>query len=217
MKILYLSCHAILEYDEVSLFTELGHEVFSASGAYQDPTLPTRMRPEIKNAKRYDQLIPSAFQGTRENLHQELIDWADVIVVMHIIDWIVPNWEKMKRKIVVWRSIGQSSVGTEMRLEGFREGGLKIVRYSPLEWDIQSYVGEDALIRFYKDPAEWSGWNGDESASSPSGSPSKRRRGRTPADPTSSRRRPPAFRDWSTAPRTRTAGTCGAAVSPTRN
>lgn len=162
MKILYLSCHAILEYDEVSLFTELGHEVFSASGAYQDPTHPTGMRPEVENAERYDHLISLALQGTRENLHQELIDWADVIVVMHIIDWIAANWDKMRQRTVVWRSIGQSSVGTEMRLEGFRKSGLKIVRYSPLERDIQCYVGEDALIRFYKDPEEWKDWNGDK-------------------------------------------------------
>jgi len=162
VKILYLSCHAILEYDEVSLFTELGHDVFSASGAYQDPTHPTGMRPEIKNAERRDPLISLALQGTRENLHQELIDWADVIVVMHILDWVTPNWHKMRHRTVVWRSIGQSSVGTEMRLEGFRKSGLKIVRYSPLERDIQSYVGEDAMIRFYKDPEEWEGWNGGE-------------------------------------------------------
>ena len=34
LKILYCSTHTILEFDEISLFTELGHEVFSM-GAYQ--------------------------------------------------------------------------------------------------------------------------------------------------------------------------------------
>ena len=33
MKILYLSCHSILEYDEVKLLTGMGHYVFSP-GAY---------------------------------------------------------------------------------------------------------------------------------------------------------------------------------------
>jgi hypothetical protein len=31
--------------------------------------------------------------------------------------------------------------------------GLEIVRYSPMERNIPGYIGEDALIRFYKDPA----------------------------------------------------------------
>ena len=47
-KILYLSCHEVLEYDEVSLLLELGHEVFSP-GAYVEPANPggKTMRPSI--------------------------------------------------------------------------------------------------------------------------------------------------------------------------
>jgi glycosyltransferase involved in cell wall biosynthesis len=37
---------------------------------------------------------------------------------------------------------------------------MEIVRYSPKERNIPNYAGEDALIRFYKDPAEWFGWTG---------------------------------------------------------
>jgi len=47
MKILYLSCHSVLEFDEVKLFHELGHEVFSP-GSYVEPLNPgDPMRPGI--------------------------------------------------------------------------------------------------------------------------------------------------------------------------
>ena len=39
--------------------------------------------------------------------------------------------------------------------------GMKIVRYSPKEKNIQMNLGEDAMIRFYKDPEEYKDWNGN--------------------------------------------------------
>lgn len=70
------------------------------------------------------------------------------------------NIEKLKGKKVIWRTIGQSVPWTERDLEGYR-GQIKIVRYSPKEAVIPSYLGADAMIRFYKDPDEFIGWNGN--------------------------------------------------------
>ena len=39
MKILYLSCHLVLEYDELRILTELGHDV-TVIGGYIDPRNP---------------------------------------------------------------------------------------------------------------------------------------------------------------------------------
>jgi hypothetical protein len=161
VKIHYLSCHSILEYDEVQLLTDLGHEVFS-NGAYIDPaghiTLP---RPGIKNAKRYDEYIPLAMNLPKTNLPSELIDPFDVIIVMHSPDVIIHNWNKIKHKKVIWRTIGQSTGGVELSLKPMRDEGLKIIRYSPNERRIPNYIGEDVLIRFCKDENELSGWHGD--------------------------------------------------------
>jgi glycosyltransferase involved in cell wall biosynthesis len=161
MKIHYLSCHSILEYDEVQLLTDLGHEVFS-NGAYLDPaghiTLP---RPAIKNAARYDDYIPFAMNFPKTKLPDELIEPFDVIIVMHSPDVIIHNWERIKHKKVIWRTIGQSTSGVESSLKPMREQGLKIIRYSPNERRISNYIGEDALIRFYKDEDELSGWHGN--------------------------------------------------------
>ena len=162
MKIHYMSCHSVLEYNEVKLFTELGHDVFS-NGAYLDPaghiSLP---RPGIDGAKKWsDEMISFARNEARTNLPQELIDPFDVIIVMHTPDLIVNNWEKIKHKRVIWRTIGQSVGNIEKRLKPMRDEGLEIVRYSPKEVNIANYLGSDALIRFYKDQDVFNGWVGD--------------------------------------------------------
>lgn len=168
MKILYLSCHSILEYDEVKLLTELGHDVFSP-GAYLDPSVsPDGMRPTLPEVE-YDPEDVAAFHalGTpgrdnKELLTKEFVDRFDAVIVMHVPKWISLNWEAMKHKPVVWRTIGQSISPVERQLAAYRNEGLKIVRYSPLESTIPGYIGSDALVRFYKDPADFGNWNGNE-------------------------------------------------------
>lgn len=161
MKMLYLSCHSILEYDELKLFTELGIDVFSFGG-YMNPDAPAdKKRPGFKG-KYDDHFVQIALQCSQANLHPDLIEPFDVIMVMHKPEWITNNWGKIKHKTVVWRSIGQSTIDVENRLQPCRMQGLKIVRYSPTEKIITGYLGEDALIRFYKDPEEYGNWNGED-------------------------------------------------------
>lgn len=169
-NILYLSAHEVLEMDEVKLFTELGHSVFSM-GAYQTANHGAGLRGPIPNLYQNDHLRGVSIQCSKENIHSELIEWSDVIVSMHnarvdVNDypqpWLKGNWKKFKdlKKPVIWRSIGQSNRQIEESLKPFRKDGLKIVRYSPFEETIPSYQGGDALIRFYKDPDEYKDWNG---------------------------------------------------------
>ena len=162
MKILYLSCHAILEYDELKLFHELGLDAFS-HGAYMRFNQPSEMRPAICAEDKTDEkLLLQAVNCTKESLSQEFIDNFDVILVMHIPTWIMDNWPKIKDKIVIWRTIGQSTSDVEGALAPYREKGLKIVRYSENERTLPNYIGEDAVIHFYKDENELKDWNGDE-------------------------------------------------------
>lgn len=161
MKIHYLSHHSILEYDEVQLLTDLGHEVFS-NGAYLDPaghiTLP---RPGIKGAKSYPEYAKLATEHPKTKLPKELIDPFDVLIVMHSPDVLVQNWERIKHKKVIWRSIGQSIPRIEKQLQPLRDEGLIVVRYSPKEANLDSYAGADATIRFYKDEDVYKGWQGE--------------------------------------------------------
>lgn len=164
MKIHYLSCHSVLEYDEVKLFTELGYEVFS-NGAYLNPegayTLP---RPAIEGAKYYEEYADLARVHPKTKLPDELIEPFDVIIIMHSPEVLFQNWESFKRlgKRVIWRTIGQSVASTERRVQDLRAQGLEIVRYSPKERNLANYAGDDAMIRFYKDPKEFKDWNGDD-------------------------------------------------------
>lgn len=173
MKLLYLSCHAVLEYDEIRLFHEMGIDVFSP-GAYLDPaTGGGGMRPPLPQLN-YDPEVVRAFDDlgkanhekgifgvdNKELLTKDFVNRFDAVMVMHVPHWISNNWHAIKHKPVIWRTIGQSIPSVEESLSEFRKEGLKIVRYSPTERRIAGFIGEDAQIRFYKDPDEYSGWNG---------------------------------------------------------
>ena len=167
MKILYLSCHSILEFDEISLLTELGHEVFSL-GAYSNPST-VGLRPAIPNMKFNPELYNISIQCSKENIHPDLVNWADVVILMHNAKmpgqeseqpWLAGNWSTLKNKRTIWRSIGQSLPRVEQELDFYKNQGLQIIRYSSKERTIPSYCGEDTIIRFYKDPEEYKDWNG---------------------------------------------------------
>lgn len=164
MKILYVSCHSILEYDEVSLLTELGYNVFSA-GAYSNPMgHPSLPRPGIPGLTHYPDLEHSAstINVSGGAIPDDLIAWADTVIFMHQPAWIEKNWHKLKSKRVIYRAIGQSLPHVERLLQPMVAQGLQIVRYSPNERNILDYAGEHALIRFYKDPEEYKGYTGSD-------------------------------------------------------
>jgi len=159
LKILYLPCHSILEYDETKLFTEMGHEVFSF-GSYVNPASPHDIKRPPIDGTYNESMNRLVVRYSKDNLHPEMIEPYDVIVVQHVPEWITNNWEKIRHKNVIWRTIGQSTSAVEMIMADYRYDGLKVVRYSPKEKNIQMNIGEDAVIRFYKDPEEYKDWNG---------------------------------------------------------
>lgn len=168
MRILYLSCHSILEHDEIKLLNELGHYVFSP-GAYVEPLNPGDMslRPGLsqivydrEDLERFHAIEVPEGVDRKDRLTKEFVDRFDLVIDMHIPRWIKNNWEAIKHKPVVWRTIGQSVSGNEKELSRYRELGMYIVRYSPMEFDIPGFIGSDAIIRFYKDPNEYCGYTG---------------------------------------------------------
>jgi len=170
-KILYLSCHEVLEFDEVKLLHEMGHEVFSP-GAYVEPSNPGNnlLRPGITGLV-YNPDVVEQFhriggvhpgEDAKDYLTKEFVNNFDVILVMHMPRWVSKNWEAMKHKTVIWRTIGQSISSTEQTMAPYRNAGMKIVRYSPFEHNIPGFIGEDICIRFYKDPLEYKGWTGEK-------------------------------------------------------
>lgn len=148
-------------------------------GAYTQPGGEEhRKRPPL--ALPYDpHFIELSLQNDRRRIHPEMLEGIDIVIVMHTPsflgyvgkhDWhedlAEGNWPLFREFIkkggrVVWRSIGQSIPSVERHLAPWRAEGLEIVRYSPAEQTIEDNAGTDAVIRFYKDPEEFKGWNGD--------------------------------------------------------
>lgn len=181
MNLLILSSHAVLEHDDLALFSGLGYDVF-IPGAYSDPSHPGEgIRPPLPNAPHHPELaalcheqrVKHANDGSyaidwaKADLHPDLIDWADVVMVNCFPEmWLVNQWGRLLGKRVIWRTIGQSGPDTERVMKPLHSQGLEIIRYSPAEkrafgrydW----FAGEDAMIRFAKDPAEWYGWTGSD-------------------------------------------------------
>lgn len=153
-----MSCHAILEYDELKILEELNIPYFSL-GSYVIPTRPVdRIRPALKYQppdKMYEKPLPD-----KNELTEEFLEPFDTIIVMHVPDWIEKNWELIKHKRVIWRTIGQSTPKIERKLMPFREQGLEVIRYSHREVNIEGNIGADGMIRFYKDPNEFNHWSG---------------------------------------------------------
>lgn len=106
------------------------------------------------------QFAELATRYSKDALHSEMIDMADIVIVMHIPEWLTNNWHKLRHKRVIWRSIGQSINEVEEKLRPLRADGLQVVRYSPKENEIPGFIGSDAMIRFGKDPLEYGGWTG---------------------------------------------------------
>jgi hypothetical protein len=157
----YMSCHEVLEQQELQLFADMGIDVFSL-GSYTDPDgNSTLKRPGITGLVKHPKWYKYNREYPKTNLPQEFFDNFNVIMVMHIPEWITENWEKMKEKIVIWRSIGQSTTNVENMIRKMRYEGMKVVRYSPMEDNIPANIGSDALIRFYEDENDLKGWNGN--------------------------------------------------------
>lgn len=179
-RILLMLAHEVEEHDQVRLLHELGHEVFSI-GAYIRPSRPTAdpaamLRPALPQVPEHPALVeavealgrgrPPGFDpqmAAKADLPAAVVDWADIIVCHHLEHtWLVPQWSRIRHKVVVWRTVGQSTHGNEWLMQPLRRDGLRIVRYSPRERSLPEFAGEDALIRFWLDPDEWAGWEGGE-------------------------------------------------------
>src|SRR6185295_2134058 len=107
-----------------------------------------------------------AIDWAKASLSPAVIEWADTIIVHHFPEqWIGGQWDAIRDKRVIWRTCGQSDPRLEHAMTRYRLQGLEIVRYSPKERvafnKAGAFAGEDAMIRFGKDPDEWSGWHGD--------------------------------------------------------
>lgn len=154
--ILYMPCHSVLEYDELRIFEQIGVQYFSF-GSYINPQQPVDpIRPALTQKQIITDGIPP-----QDNLTPEFLNHFSHIIIMHRFDWLKRNWTKLKGRNVYYRSIGQSAPHIEQELSLMRTEGLQIIRYSTEERHIPNYAGEDAVIYFFKDENEYTGYTGE--------------------------------------------------------
>jgi hypothetical protein len=181
VNVLLLTSHAIAERDDLDMFTRMGVPCYSIGGAYDEVPFEGK-RPAIPGVIRYPELelatneqrarLSEDLGDPRENidwgkarLAPKVIDWADTVIVHHFPEqWIGGNWVALQGKRIIWRTCGQSDPRLESVMGWYARQGLQIVRYSPKEAEAFSamghFAGQYALIRFGKDPDEWTGWHG---------------------------------------------------------
>jgi len=176
MNLVMCLSHSIEEYDQLALLSELGITAASIGG-YIDPAHPhdpkrpalnVPLVPEVRDA--VDQA--GGIAQAQARIPPAVLDWLGddgVIVYHHLLERLLQQWATLRdwlhggsARRVIWRTVGQSNPDLEAAMAVLRRDGLEIVRYSPKESNIPRYAGADALIRFYKDPAVWDGWIGDE-------------------------------------------------------
>lgn len=178
-RIVQCLSHSIESFDQLRLYTELGYEAVDIGG-YINPHSPhDPKRPALPDAPYFPELQRAIDElGTDDNLGaaqahipDAFLEWLGddgALIYHHYLERLVGQWPRIRDwmqgapgRRVIWRTVGQSVEGNEAMMAPLRKDGLEIVRYSPKERNIPGYAGEDALIRFYKDPDEWCGWTGE--------------------------------------------------------
>jgi hypothetical protein len=171
--------HSIEEWQQLTLLTDLGYEVFSIGG-YIEPSKPHDLkRPPADGVPFFPDLKAAVDAiGSDDNLGEAqkripdaVLDWLGddgIIIYHHRLERLFGQWPRVKDwmkggqgRRVIWRSVGQSVKNNEREAAPFRVSGLERVAYSPREVNIPEYSGHDAIIRFWGEQVD-EDWVGDD-------------------------------------------------------
>lgn len=174
MRILYVSIHEILEYDEVRLLAGLGHQVFPLGYHHLRGAPIGGMRPQVELGPEHAELQDRfAALGCRYDvfdpldgtvLTPEFVALFDLTIVMMNPYFVHRFAAALSVRPVVLRTIGQGLDQWEADYAALRSWGVRILRYAAVEAEQPGFIGADGLIRFYKDPADFLPWRGDHPA-----------------------------------------------------
>ena len=156
LRILYRSCHEVLEYDDLRLFTDRGHRVFSI-GAFSDPAHPGTLRPALPQFHDHESWAEYAANGGR--LTGEFLARFDLAIVNHHPHWAHELLALRPDLPVIYRGIGQSNRHYEAQLAPIADR-IVIVRYSAREHALPGFLRSDAIIPFGKYAADFAPWIG---------------------------------------------------------
>lgn len=171
MRILYLSVHQVLEYDEIRMFQDLGHFAFPL-GVYFGGSPVEPFRPPLHFSSPFEDMLAEfqrlggvyryAAPADQQVIPRSFVEQFDVVIVMHDLDFIERHWSALSAAKVVWRSIGVGTEQLEPRVAALRSAGMLVVRYCSTEQIASRYAGHDAVIRFGKVEDDIPVWQGGE-------------------------------------------------------
>jgi hypothetical protein len=167
LNILYLACHETLEYDDVRMFTEMGHRVFSVGGLANPDGPQPATRPTMAGFHSRDWW--SAFAGdasndlTAKRVTREFAQRFDVAVVNHDPALLDTNMGALSGMPIVFRSIGQSNYHREAILARHLDA-VHVVRYSQKEVGLPNFCRTDRVIYFAKFLTDYPRWDGGSRA-----------------------------------------------------
>lgn len=174
MRLLYVSsCHPVLEYNDLTLFTEMGIECFS-TGIFSNPDDPVKGM--IWRKDRIPKLLPDeeslgvfsrdnptygdtlkGYNRPRLKLSKELVKSFDVVLCNGFSHYVFDNWNSIKNKLVVWRTYGDQTDKEEGLANSLL--GLKRVRSLTNEELVGNCKSGD-IIHCNVDDTWFKGWLG---------------------------------------------------------
>lgn len=180
MKILYLPCHVTLEYDEIKLFTELGHSVIS-TGVYGDPDNYIRSmrnveakfahtRPSIDGYAPDPELLAELKTLNKNHFNYteptydftvDFLNKFDIIYVSYYRQVFNKFTSVLNKKLLIHNTVSQAQPVYERQLSVLKKQGIKIIRFYRAEKNIIDSVEEDAIIPQYVDENLYAGWDGN--------------------------------------------------------
>lgn len=172
MKLLYISSyHSSLEYDHLTVFSELGIDWFS-TGVYADPLKPDptndwkgpiQRKVDPKLYTEFSDLNPNHRSYSKIKLTKGFVDQFDLVLcsfsfpVQSILDDV---WEVCKHKPFIYHTYSQQFKEMEYKLQSYKKKGIYLVRGSSNESTIENYAGHDEIIRCWVDVDKFSSWSG---------------------------------------------------------
>lgn len=176
-KVLYVSSnHPVLEYDDLTVFNELGVDWFS-TGIYIDPQHPLPLcKRRAMNIPQNEELAEAFYADNPNfnfdphlaappnvNLTDSFLDRFDIVIVNNFFHFLQNNWKTLRNRKTFFRSYYYSNPAQELKLSGMKASSdLKLIRMFPQELGIPNTAGADYVIQNYVDPEEYKGWTGEE-------------------------------------------------------
>lgn len=179
MRLLYVSsCHPTLEYNDLSLFTEMGIQCFS-TGIYADVHSPSllaswrkssvpNMNIDTESLNIFNRDNPTyhrsliGYNRPRLNLSKDLVGRFDVVICNSFTHYVQDNWNSLKDTPTIWRTYGDSSPQQELEMNSLVLQGLKVVRGTSNELD-KPNACEGSVISCHIDEDWYNGWTGEDS------------------------------------------------------